>query len=246
MSALNKIDPLFNTLLNQGKNFLNIQNNYKHMVDPHLNLIEQTTSPGLGSIIENFSQNSPSPPPNFVDKTNTVASEIAAINNDQANTAALQQFTNLINNYNTTYKKYESIPLAPNMPASQLQSNSPKANARNTMINNLITLNTMISKKLSGRTSGGTQGYDYQAGSGEAGAGDHPQLLAQRARILGPIQTALSDQRTLYDTHVNHVNTLIGEVSDTEIRSKSAYYKYIVWTIVSITLIGYTIKYATP
>ena len=242
MSALNEMDPLFNTLLNQGKSFLNIQNDYKHMVDPHLKLIEQTTSPKLGSIIENFSQNSPSRDPNFVSKTNQVALEIAAINDDQANTAALQKFTNLINNYNATYKNYESIPLTPGMSASQLQ---PKANARDIMIDNLIKLNTMITTKLSRRTSGGAQGYDYQAGSGEAGAGDQPQLLAQRARILGPVQTALSSQRSLYDEQVNHVNTLIGEVSDTTIRSKSAYYKYIVWTIVSITLIGYTMKYAS-
>ena len=242
MSALNEIDPLLNTLLNQGKSFLNIQNNYKQMVDSHLKLIEQTTSPKLGSIIENFSQNSPSNNPNFVTKTNQVAVEIAAINDDQANTVALQNFTNLINNYNATYKKSESIPLTNKLSANQLQS---KKDARNIMIDDLIKLNTMITTKLSGQTSGGVHGYDYQAGSGEAGAGDQPQLLAQRARILGPLQAALNAQRTLYDEKFNHVNTLIGEASDGEIRSKSAYYKYIVWTIVSITLIAYTMKYAT-
>ena len=92
MTSLMENDPLFNTLLNQGKSFLNIQNEFKYMVDPHLKLIEETTSPKLGSLIENFSGN-------FTDKTNKVASEVAAANNDGANTAAIAAFTNTVNNY---------------------------------------------------------------------------------------------------------------------------------------------------
>ena len=92
MTSLMEIDPLFNTLLNQGKSFLNIQDEYKYMVDPHLKLIEQTTSPKLGSLIENFSQN-------FPDKTNQLATEVSAVNDDGANTAALQNFISTINIY---------------------------------------------------------------------------------------------------------------------------------------------------
>ena len=243
MTSLMEIDPLFNTLLNQGKSFLNIQKDYKYMVDPHLKLIEQTTSPKLGSLIENFSGN-------FTDDTNKVAAEVAAINDDGAKTAATVAFTNTVNQYNSQLKTYQANALTPgsvtNYPPAKGTA-ATKFAAMNAMYTQLEDLNSMITAKLSGRTSstGGTGGYDYQAGSGQVGAGDQPQLLAQRAKILGPVQTALSAQRGMYDEHVRDLNTLIGEGSDTEIRAKSAYYKYIVWLIVSITLISYTIKYAS-
>lgn len=242
MTSLMEIDPLFNTLLNQGKSFLNIQKDYKYMVDPHLKLIEQTTSPKLGSLIENFSGN-------FTDDTNKVAAEVAAINDDGAKTAATAAFTNAINQYNANLKTYQAQALTPgsvtNYPPSGKNTAGTKFAAMNAMYTQLADLNNMITAKLTRRTSGGSKGYDYQAGSGQAGAGDQPQLLEQRAKILGPVQTALSAQRGTYDAHVRDLNTLIGEGADTEIRAKSAYYKYIVWLIVSITLISYTIKYAS-
>ncbi len=120
-----------------------------------------------------------------------------------------------------------------------------KLNYGEQLTNQLSDLNTMLKKKISGRTVGGDKGYDYQAGSGEGGAGDQPQLLAMRKHIQGPLQGSLSTQRASYDAYVRDVNTLIGEGSDTQIRAKSAYYKYIVWLIVSITLISYTIKFAS-
>jgi len=235
MTSLMEIDPLFNTLLNQGKSFLNIQNEYKYMVDPHLNLIEQTTSPRLGSLIENFSQN-------FPDKTNQLAAEVSAVNDDGANTGALQDFIATINKYNATLKNYQDIALVPGMSDAQ---RTAKLDLSEQLTSQLTNLNTMLKKKLTGRTVGGAKGYDYQAGSGEAGAGDQPQLLAMRKRIQGQLQGNLSTQRASYDEYVRDVNTLIGEGSDTQIRAKSAYYKYIVWLIVSITLISYAIKVAS-
>lgn len=230
-----EIDPLFNTLLNQGKSFLNIQNDYKHMVDPHLKLIEQTTSPKLGSIIENFSQN-------FTDKTNKLAAEVSPSSDDGANTVALQNFIAAINNYNALLKKYQSIALVPGISAAEAQ----KKEALGEQLTAQVTaLNKMVTTKLVGRTTGGAKGYDYQAGSGQEAAGDQPQLLAQRHNINNTLQDSLTAQRASYDAYVRDVNTLMGEGSDTEIRAKSAYYKYIVWLIVSITLISYTIKFAS-
>ena len=46
-----------NVSLAQGANFNNMQAKIDASVEPQLSLIEQTTSPGLGSIIENFSGN---------------------------------------------------------------------------------------------------------------------------------------------------------------------------------------------
>ena len=46
-----------NVSLSQGVNFNNMQAKIDASVEPQLSLIEQTTSPGLGSIVENFSCN---------------------------------------------------------------------------------------------------------------------------------------------------------------------------------------------
>jgi len=55
-----------NVSLAQGANFNNMQARIDASVEPQLSLIEQTTSPGLGSIIENFSGNNYEAPLNRV------------------------------------------------------------------------------------------------------------------------------------------------------------------------------------
>ena len=55
-----------NVSLSQGVNFNNMQAKIDASVEPQLSLIEQTTSPGLGSIIENFSGNTLEAPLNKV------------------------------------------------------------------------------------------------------------------------------------------------------------------------------------
>ncbi len=51
-----------NVSLQQGANFNSMQSRIEASVEPRLALIEQTTEPGLGSIIENFSGNSSEAP----------------------------------------------------------------------------------------------------------------------------------------------------------------------------------------
>ena len=55
-----------NVSLSQGVNFNNMQAKIDASVEPQLSFIEQTTSPGLGSIIENFSGNTTEAPLNKV------------------------------------------------------------------------------------------------------------------------------------------------------------------------------------
>ena len=55
-----------NVSLSQGVNFNNMQAKIDASVEPQLSLIEQTTSPGLGSIVENFSGNTTEAPLNKV------------------------------------------------------------------------------------------------------------------------------------------------------------------------------------
>ena len=58
---LNNNDDL-NVSLQQGSNFNSMQSRIEASVVPRLSLMEQTTEPGLGSIIENFSGNSSEAP----------------------------------------------------------------------------------------------------------------------------------------------------------------------------------------
>ena len=58
-----------NVSLQQGANFNSMQSRIEASVEPRLALIEQTTEPGLGSIIENFSGNSSEAP---LAKVNTI------------------------------------------------------------------------------------------------------------------------------------------------------------------------------
>jgi len=69
-----------NVSLAQGANFNSMQARIDASVEPQLSLIEQTTSPGLGSIIENFSGNNLEAPLN---KVNTKEyKELTALEDD--------------------------------------------------------------------------------------------------------------------------------------------------------------------
>jgi hypothetical protein len=225
---------MFNTLLDQGKSFLNIQKEYKYLVDPHLKLIEETSSPNLKSIIENFSTT-------YTDKTNKLSAQMSNTDNDGA---TKQPFIDLINQYNAVLQNPQNIPLSPGL--SKTSVDQKLANAV-ILRNLLIKMNAMVETKLVTATSDGSPGghvYDYQAGSGQTGVGDQPQLLAARP-VLMATNSALAEQQAIYNNYLYDLNHAAGSQIDTEIRAQAAYYKYIVWTIVCITLISYTIKYVS-
>ena len=234
MAALRENNVMFNTLLNQGKKYLDIQGEYKYLVDPHLKLIEETSSPQLGSIIENFSQN-------YYDKLNQVAAQ-----QDPAasGTPPKGSFQDLINQYNSILKQYQSTSESILRPNSSTNIDTTKVQALNGQLIDLIKdMDALVEKQLVSQTRGDPAIQDIQAGSGELGAGDQPSLLAARA-ALNNQNTLLNQQRMAYDEQVNILNTLMGEDEDVKIRRRSAYYQFLVWSIVSVTLIAYTTKYA--
>ena len=224
MSSLTENDNMFNVLLNQGKKFLEIQDDYKYIVDPHLKLIEETSSPKLGSIIENFSQNY------YGDLTNVAG---------EANDPVHKDFQTLINNYNATLKQYQAIALSPNTSRADWEK---KGSLNNTLTSLLEQMNTVVVAKLTQPTI--NQPFDTQSGSGQVGTGDQPALLAARATLLNQ-NARLQIQRQQYDNEVDSLNTLMGENSDVKVRARAAYYQYLVWVIVSITMAAYTVKFLT-
>ena len=82
-----------------------------------------------------------------------------------------------------------------------------------------------------------------QSGSGQAGQGDQPQLLSARNALNAQYQS-LAQQRRAYQDQVDGLNTLIGESRDAQVKARSQYYQLLVWSIVSVTLVAYTTKYA--
>ena len=77
-----------NVSLQQGSNFNSMQTRIEASVKPRLALIEQTTEPGLGSIIENFSGNSSEAPL------------------EKVNTAEYKQLQDLEDNFNKAVSAY--------------------------------------------------------------------------------------------------------------------------------------------
>ena len=77
-----------NVSLQQGANFNSMQSRIEASVKPRLALIEQTTEPGLGSIIENFSGNSSEAPL------------------EKVNTAEYKQLQDLEDNFNKAVSAY--------------------------------------------------------------------------------------------------------------------------------------------
>ena len=238
MSFLNTKDSMSDIILNQGKQFLNIQKDYKYLVDPHLSLIEETSSPNLGSIIENFS--------------NDMTDKLSALSAEKKPPAPA--FALLIMQYNKLLGQYqnatESSMLVSNNVADQAKnaSNIAAASALNDQLLSLLTqMDKMVTSQLINKTSG-VPGYSYPyaagkgGGSGQEGVGDRPALLAAR-KALNAQGSALMQQRAAYDEQVNILDTLIGEDSDNKVRTRAAYYQFLVWSIVSVTLVGYTVKF---
>ena len=232
MTSCKSTNSMFNTLLKQGTDFLNIQKDYKYMVDPHLSLIEKTTSPKLGSIIENFSQNP------YNERYTSLSNE-----NIPPNTA----FKSLMADYNTALAAYKTASeslLRTNNKRSQRQNVENAQHLSNNLYKILEKLDRLVKKQLIGKTHGLPPYPNLVAGSGQKGAGDQPRLIKARVALNHKNQ-GLQARRDAYDKQVNNLNTLIGEDNDAKVKKRAAYYKFLVWTIVSITLIAYTAKYVS-
>ena len=238
MASLTSNDSMFNTLLDQGKVFLGIQQDYKYLVDPQLQLIEETTSPQLGSIIENFSQ-----------KYHGQLEDL--VNNKPGGPGqnpGTQAFQDLINKYNSVLKEYQAASETQLLLASSNKSTTAQIEKVKTLNSQLIGLLTSMDKMVTSQLVNKTVGYPtdtttWTTGSGQEGVGDRPRLIAAR-KSLNNQNTKLLAERARYDKQVDILNTLMGEDIDGKVRTRSAYYHFLVWSIVSVTVLAYTAKYA--
>lgn len=236
MSSLNNSQSaMFNTLLNQGVKYLNLQKDLKYLVDPHLQLIEETTSPSLGSLsLENFSGNIKEGLSVGVSPTATKCN--LPTNLTSPEDGALDLLACSVQ-YNELVKKWQTASSAALLRAktsSDKATQMKNVDAARRINDKLLAFLTQMNKVV------GSQLAVTQGVPGE-NTGRPTHETSSWAAVAA--QDALYQlQRDEYDTQVNKLNTLMAENQDGKIKSRSAYLQYFAWGIVALTLIGYTTK----
>ena len=201
MASLNQRDPMLDILLNQGKKYLSLQEDYEHLEEPHLKLIEQTTGKNLGSIIESL-----------------------------VSSSGVRKFTNLENKFNGLLKQYQS---ASEENLKSVSSGSKRASS--SQLNEIKDINNKLLEVLE-------EMEDVVMASGADTSSTGIQLANKRTGIHSASQNLIASQRT-YEADKNKLTSLSGEDADGKIRTKSAYYNYLVWLIVAITLSAFALKH---
>jgi len=156
-----------NVSLQQGASFNSMQSRIEASVEPRLALIEQTTEPGLGSIIENFSGNSSEAP-------------LAKVN-----TAEYKQLQDLEDNFNKAVSAY-----------TQKQNALMKSTNRNTPGAAGRELDTMF-KALQAKATELQQKTMAFHGQQQQLTGDDGQLTQQKSSTLQQLKELQSQQSRL-------------------------------------------------
>lgn len=202
MASLNKSDPMLDILLNQGKKYLSLQEDYEHLEEPHLKLIEQTTGKNLGSIIETL-----------------------------VSSSGVRKFTKLESTFNGLLKKYQT---ASEEHLKSVSSGSSKR-ASTSQLNEIKDINSKLMQVLE-------EMEDLVTSSGMDTSQTGTKLANKRRNIKSSSDNLMVSQ-TAYENNKNKLTSLSGEDEEGKIRTKSAYYNYLVWLIVAITLSAFAIRH---
>lgn len=201
MASLNQTDPMLDILLNQGKKYLALQEDYEHLEEPHLKLIEQTTGKNLGSIIESL-----------------------------VSSSGIRKFTKLENKFNGLLKQYQS---ASEENLKSVSSGSKRASS--SQLNEIKDINNKLLEVLE-------EMEDVITGSGADTSSTGSNLANKRRNIHSASKNLMASQRKYKADKIKLVS-LSGEDADGKIRTKSAYYNYLVWLIVAITLSAFALRH---
>ena len=241
-----------NVSLQQGANFNSMQSRIEASVKPRLALIEQTTEPGLGSIIENFSGNSSEAPLTKV------------------NTAEYKQLQELEDNFNKAVSAYTQKQNAFMKVTKVADAESCKGWTCST--------NGQFCPPDRSGSSGSSTGFCCRDGKWVAGAcepgytkgarkneldamfkalqakatelqqktmafhgqhqqltGDNGQLSQQKSATLQQLQELQSQQARL-NKLMTEGDTLSASIHDNTLQMNAAYMRYFVWLGAAITL----------
>ena len=191
---------MINTLLNQGKRYMALQRRYKPLAK--LKLIEETTSPKLGSIIESLA--------NMSDGDNN------GDNNGDDQFEILQKsFQDLLRRYNEATE--EQVLRASHSKNSEKQIKKVE-NINKQLLNILREMDLLVEEKMAPKKQIGDIGLKEHTGN-------------------------LADYEKTHKMEYSRLRSLIGDNIDGHRRTKSAYYHYLVWLLVAITMAALSFKH---
>lgn len=194
--------------LQQGMTYKHMQNRIIDGVLPSLPLIEQTTGPHLGSIVETLE--------NMGEAKTALEKTDAA---EWKKLSALEDnFNKTLSEYTTAYKQYSESIVNTQGP---LNLNTPLYSKVRQLNNQLL--------RLSGQMWQQVQKIHTQDEALDAQARRHRALLQGRLK-------SLSSERDRLDQLSRQQETLTGELKNSHLVVDSAYYKYIIWFVAALTL----------
>ena len=196
-----------NVSLQQGANFNSMQSRIEASVEPRLALIEQTTEPGLGSIIENFSGNSSEAP-------------LAKVN-----TAEYKQLQDLEDNFNKAVSAYTQ---KQNALMKSTNRNTPGYSAAGKELDTMFKALQAKATELQQKTMAFHSQHQQLTGT-------DGQLSQQKSSTLLQLKELQSQQSRL-NKLMTEGDTLSATIHDNTLQMNAAYMRYFVWLGAAITL----------
>ena len=204
-----------NVSLRQGANYNHMQGEIIAGVLPRLGLIEQTTEPGLGSVVENFSSNNPQQPLDDLDKKEM--DELAELENE---------FLTLYSDYAQRQKNLADDFVEGGRGASK------SANDARASLNRLFNEINVKAEVLRKRMNSTHQTRQRLVSKSTDLTGD----LTKLNKDFGGSVDALQKKRDMVKRLMQQGDTLEGEFKDSTLQLNAVYMRYFVWLAAAITL----------
>ena len=201
----------------QGVEFFNKQREaIEDQVFFNINLLEQTTSPELGSLIEGL--------------------ENMTIN--QANAAVTSRMKSLESDFNTKLSEYTSL-YSEYLQKVSSQSSTVDAAEENPDIKELKTRIAQLNNEL---ISISDDMYNTITNVDVKDKDVNRKLVQVREQLLDRIKELSNEREQIMELN-KRIQSLEGEFDDTKLDVTRDYTHYMVWTIASITLAAFAVKY---
>ena len=205
-----KSDKSSQNALEQGSNFLNTKHNIKLKITPELDLLGETTSPHLDSLVEGLDTMNQS--------ENTPLQKLDE--KEFANLKDLEKkFSTTLSKYVNAYKSYsDAVMKAGGNDKSQV----------NKLKTNLSLINSQL-MNISNQMWQKTQNIHTQD------AKLQNEINTQRDKLRKQMKH-LKKERSLFNKLNTDQNTLEGEIEDNKLQVNAAYLHYLVWFIAASTI----------
>ena len=203
--------------IEQGVEFFNKQREaIEDQVFFNINLLEQTTSPELGSLIEGL--------------------ENMTIN--QANAAVTSRMKSLESDFNTKLSEYTSL-YSEYLQKVSSQSSTVDAAEENPDIKELKTRIAQLNNEL---ISISDDMYNTITNVDVKDKDVNRKLVQVREQLRDRIKELSNEREQIMELN-KRIQSLEGEFDDTKLDVTRDYTHYMVWTIASITLAAFAVKY---